>query len=69
MQELGLNKIHRTGNPQVDALAVEVERAQIAASNAASKADRANTGVERLDSVRLKNHGLLQPVTVYGTQD
>jgi len=56
MQESGLNKIHRTGNAELDTLAVEVERAQAAAAEAASRAERANAGVLRLDS-EIQRHG------------
>jgi len=55
MQGLGLNKIRKTGNPQMDALAVEVERAQIAAADAMSLARRASSTVERLESEMLRH--------------
>jgi hypothetical protein len=50
MQELGFNKIYKTGNAQIDVLALEIQRAQAAASEAAAKAERAEAGLQRLDS-------------------
>jgi hypothetical protein len=45
-----LNKIYRSGNRQMDVLAVEVERVRNTASDAVSRAEQANASVERLES-------------------
>jgi hypothetical protein len=55
MREFGVNTIHRTGDLQIDVLTVEVKRAQNAAFEAASKAEQANAGVQRLES-EIKRH-------------